>query len=279
MTYPPPGGYDPQQYPPGSQPPPPPNDPYSQGYHSAPQPPPNYEFGQPPQYGQQPPNMTPPVGVQPGYPTQPGQVMPPPLPPAKQGGNLGIILVVIVGLVVILGVAAVLLVPGMLDDESGQAGSTTSETSEAEPEESEAGEPEEPTESDEPADSGGEPGAYDGWGEPVNADDYDPNTPEGVAIDWALAADSGDIAAMEGLMCSEPSDMLEWEVDYYEDTGATDYGWLIWGMSREVDGQIQAWANWTFDDAAPNEDNAGVYSALVMVDEGGAWKACDVVYF
>ncbi|WP_100448918.1 hypothetical protein [Glycomyces xiaoerkulensis] len=278
MTYPPPGGYDPQQFQPGSQPPQQPSDPYSQGYGNAPPPPPGYGPGQPSPYPQQPPppNMTPPVGVQPGYPPQPGSPLPPPMPPPKQNSNLGLILGLIIGLVVVLGVAAVLLVPRLLEDdesESGQAADETTGEESEEPEEPSEEPSPEPTEEDD--DTGGSGEGLEGWGAPVNSDDYDPNTPEGAGIAWVVAGDSGDNAAMEELMCADPSAALQSDYEFYQDY-SPGYEFLIWGMSREVDGRVQVWADWTWDDAEPDEENADVYSVYVAVEEDGQWKLCDI---
>ncbi|HEU5127791.1 MAG TPA: hypothetical protein VFU12_07375 [Glycomyces sp.] len=293
MTYPPTGGYDPQQYHVSSQPPQP-NDPYSQGYSAQP-PPPNYDPGQqgqypPPQPGYDPsqgqypppPNMTPPVGVQPGYP-QGGSPLPPPIPPASQGSNLGVILGIIVGLVVILGVAAVLIVPGMLedDDDSAQAGDdTTSEPTEEEPSEEPSDDPEEsptPEETQGTDDTGG----FDGWSTPVSSEDFDPNTPEGAALSWQIGVDHGDEAALAEVMCASPSASLQAQYDAAASGDGDNYNFLLWGLAKaEQNGQVEVWAGWTWSDAAPaSEDDmisGGDYFSAV--EEDGTWKVCDVWY-
>ena len=291
MTYPPTGGYDPQQYHVSSQPPQP-NDPYAQGYNAQP-PPPNYDPSQgqypppAPDYsqpqGQYPPNMTPPLGVQPGYP-QGGSPLPPPIPPASQGSNLGIILGIIVGLVVILGVAAVLIVPGMLedDDEPSEAGGeTTSEPAEEEPSEEPSEEAEE-SEAPEGEETGGT-GGFEGWGTPVSSENYDLNTPEGAAIAWEIAVDDGDMDALADLMCSSPSDSLEWAYDYeLEYNSAPNYDFLIWSLAKEPQGgEVEVWAGWTWDDTAPDEQDdmdSGGGQYFTAVEEDGTWKLCDLWY-
>ena len=292
MTYPPPGGYDPNQ--PGGQPPQQPSDPYNQGYNSAPPPAPqSYELSQPPQYSSQPPTnpgLTPPVNVHPGYPPGTPSPLPPQVIPQTGGGNkLPLILGIVVALVVVLGVVAILVVPGMVgDDDSDQAGGSTA-TEEPEPTE-EPTEDTEPTEDPEPTeepteDIGGDidtdPYLLDGWGEPVNSDDYDVNTPEGVAIEWKVLADDGDTDAMAELMCESPTENLEWQLEWAEDY-APDYNFLIWGMSREKDGQTQVWANWTWDDSAPDPyepDNTDMDHLFTVVEEDGTWKICDFSYY
>lgn len=285
MTYPPPpGGYDPQQYHVSSQPPQP-SDPYSQGYNAQP-PPPNYSQG-PGQYPPQPPNMTPPMGAPGGYPPGAPSPLPPPIPPANQGSNLGVILGVIVGLVVILGVAAVLLVPGMLEEDeepTDEAGAdTTSEAAEETP----------PADEETPADEGedtegtGEEetgtGGFDGWGTPINSDDFDPNTPIGAGISWEIALDDGDMDALAALMCSNPSEDLQWDYDYeVEYNTAPNYDFLIWGMAKEEQGgEVEVWAGWTWDDTAPTsqEDvDSGGGQYYTVVEEDGTWKICDIEY-
>ncbi|GAB3994498.1 hypothetical protein GCM10029992_09050 [Glycomyces albus] len=202
--------------------------------------------------------------------------------PQTGGGNkLPLVLGIVVALVVVLGVVAILVVPGMLDDDdSNEAGG--SETSEPAEEETTEEEPEpteeEPTE-EEPTEETGGSGNFEGWGTPVNSDSYDVNTPEGVAIEWKVLADDGDTDAMSQLMCENPTENLEWELDWAEDY-APDYNFLIWGMSRENNGQTEVWANWTWDDEEPNEasENADVDSVFVVVEEGGTWKICDYYY-
>ena len=274
MTYPPPGGYDPQQYHVSSQPPQQPSDPYAQGY-GAPPPPPGYGPS-PTQYSQpQQPAMTPPIGVQPGYPPGAPSPLPPQLPPPQQGGNLGLILGVIVGLVVLLGVAAILVVPGMLEDdeEPSQAGEDPSSEAAEEPTDAPA-EEEQSAEGEEDSESGG----LEGWSTPVNSDDYDVNTPEGAAIAYVVAADSGDTETLESLLCSEPTDDMQWDYEYEVEYGGAGWDFLIWGMSKEVDGEIEAWAGYTMDDTAPKESDLQYGNFYTAVEEDGQWKLCDVTY-
>ncbi len=284
MTYPPPGGHDPQQYHVSSQQPPQqPNDPYTQGYSA---PPPAGYGHDPNQYPPQPPNMTPPLGVHPGYPQDPhGSPLPPPIPPAKQGSNLGIILGVVVVLVVLLGVAAVLIVPGMLedDDKAAQSGDdTTSEPAEesSSPEE-ESPTPEETQETEDPIDDTG--GSFDDWGTPVNSENFDPNTPEGAGISWDIAVDIGDMDALSELMCSNPTDDMLWEYEYeLEYNSASKYEFLIWGIAEpEQNGEVKVWAGWTMDDTPPTSEEdisiGGQY--YTAVEEDGVWKLCDTYYW
>ncbi|MFB9658560.1 hypothetical protein ACFQS3_20185 [Glycomyces mayteni] len=288
MTYPPPGGENPQyQLQPEPQQP---SDPYSQGY-STPPPPTNYYQQQPgysqpqmqpppgqPQYTQ-PPMGTPPMGVQAGYPSAPGSVLPPPIPPAKQGGNLGVILGVVVGLVVVLGVAAVLLIPKLTgDDDDPQAGGGDPETSASdEPEPSE-----EPSEeaSEEPTDDGGDSGAtLDGWGTPVNSDDFEANSPEGAALTYRLASDTDDDAALQSVVCASPSDNMQFDVDWELEYEGGNFGFLLWSMSKEVSGATQVWVGWTMDDLPPDtQDDLDSGYTFTAVEESGAWKLCDVEY-
>ncbi|WP_030144222.1 hypothetical protein [Glycomyces sp. NRRL B-16210] len=274
MTYPPPGGENPQyQLQPEPQPP---TDPYMQGYGSTP-PPGNY-YQQQPNYTQpQSQPLMPPVGVQQGYPTAPGSVLPPPIPPAQQGGNLGVILAVIVGLVVVLGVAAVLIIPGMLndDDDDPQAGggdATTSEEPEPEPTEEEPEPDPTPTEA---APAGG----LEGWDAPISSDDdFDPKSPVGVAISYVLAGYSNDNATLESLVSSNPTESMAWDLDY-ELNDDTSYDFLIWGVSREYNGEVQAWAGWTWTDEPPaSEDDLSSGYTYTLVEENGEWKLYDLVY-
>lgn len=282
MTYPPPGGGENQQY--HLQPEPQqPSDPYTQGYNSTPPPPGNY-YQQPsqPQYTQPPtqPMMPPQVGVQPGYPSAPGSVLPPPVPPTTQGGSsLGIILGVVVVLVVVLGVAAVLIIPGLVNDDdpsAGGGGTTSEEASESEPKPTE----EESTEDEPTAEE--EPTADDDfatWGTPVNSDDYDPNTPEGAAITYMAAANSGDDAALEGAVCASPSSDMAWDLDWERDGDGEQLDVTFWGISREVDGETQAWSGTTTSGEAPTSqsdlDSLSAYY-FTVVEEEGQWKVCHI---
>lgn len=276
MTYPPPGGENPQyQLQPEPQQP---SDPYMQGYNSTP-PPGNYYQQQPPQYSQPPgqPGYPPQVGVQPGYPTQPGSVLPPPIPPQNSGNNLGIILGVIVAIVVVLGVAAVLIIPGLMENDDPEAGggdpTTSAEASEDEPSQEPSEEP-----SDEP--SAGGSGAMEGWGAAINSDgSYDASTPEGAALSYQVAQDQGDDATMQSLVSATATDNMTWDLDYEVNDETTPYNFLYWSMSREVDGTVQAWSGWTFDDLAPDseDDFSGGYT-YTLVEEDGQWKLYDVVY-
>ncbi|MCH7229345.1 hypothetical protein L0U85_00485 [Glycomyces sp. L485] len=266
MTYPPAGGYDPQQYHVSSQPPQQPSDPYAQGYN-APPPQPNYGPG-PAQYP--PPNMTPPIGVQPGYPQ--GPPLPPPIPPAQQGPNLGIVLGVIVGLVVLLGVAAVLIVPGMLEDDDPVA--SGGETTETEDEPA----TEDTTEAEEQPSEEEDSGELQGWGEPVSSEDFEPNSPEGAAISWVVAADKGDNDTLDSLICAKPTSDMEWQLDYQKEYGGAGYDFIIWSVSREENGDTLAWANWTWDDGAPDEDDMDSGYTYTVVEEDGQWKLCDAEY-
>ncbi len=291
MTYPPPGGENPQyQLQPEPQQP---SDPYMQGYNSTP-PPGNYyqqppQYTQPqysqPQYPQQPgqPMMPPQVGVQPGYPTAPGSVLPPPIPPAKEGGNLGIILAVVVGLVVVLGVAAVLIIPGMVnkDDEDPQAGGGDDVTSEEAAKSEEATEEEPaPTEEEAPVDPGGEDD-FATWGTPINSEQYETGTPEAAALNYRLAADTDDDAMMQSQVCASPSGAMQSDLDYELDAEGGNYGFLLWSMSREVTGGMEVWVGWTWDDSEPSnqaEIDEGSGYIFTAVEEGGEWKLCDRTY-
>ncbi|MQM28504.1 hypothetical protein [Glycomyces albidus] len=280
MTYPPPGGENPQyQLQPEPQQP---SDPYAQGYNTPP-PPTNY-YQQQPGYSQPPPQYSqpgPPMGVQPGpYPTAPGSVLPPPIPPAKQGGNLGVILAVVVGLVVVLGVAAVLLIPTLTeDDEDPQAGegddTSTSESEEPAPSEEPSTEPTEEESTD-----GGDSGAtLEGWGTPVSSESFDANTPEGAALTYRLASDTDDDAALQSVVCASPSDNMEFDVEWELEYDGGDYGFLLWSMSKEENGETKVWAGWTLDDLPPDsEDDLSSGYTFTAVEEDGAWKLCDVEY-
>lgn len=288
MTYPPPGGGNPQyQLQPEPQQP---SDPYSQGYNSTP-PPGNYYQQQPPppQYTQpsnpqysQPgqPMMPPQVGVQPGYPSAPGSVLPPPIPPAKEGGNLGIILGVIVALVVVLGVAAVLIIPGMLDDGDSEAGGGETTSESPEPSKEEETTAAEPSEEAATPDAGADDD-FATWGTPVNSDEVADGTPEAAAINYRIGSDTDDDALMQAQVCASPSSAmqsdLEWEL---ENTG---YNWnfLLWSMTREVEGGMEVWVGWTMDDSEPSstaEMDEGSGYTFTAVEEDGAWKLCDVIY-
>ncbi|WP_205325973.1 hypothetical protein [Glycomyces sp. YM15] len=285
MTYPPPGGGNPQyQLQPEPQQP---SDPYSQGYNSTP-PPGNYYQQQPPQQYTQPSNpqyppvpIQPTMNVQPGYPSAPGSVLPPPMPPANQGsGNLGVILGVIVALVVVLGVAAVLIIPGMMDDDDPQAGGDPSESAAPSEEESsedaEAPVEEEATTPDAAADDD-----FATWGTPVNSEEFAAGTPEAAAINYRIGSDTDDDDLMQAQVCAEPTSAmqtdLEWELEY----PGYNFDFLLWSMSREVDGGMEVWVGWTMDDSEPNstdemEDGSGY--TFTAVEEGGVWKLCDVTY-
>lgn len=280
MTYPPPGGENPQyQLQPEPQQP---TDPYMQGYGNTPPPgstPPPGNYPPQPQYTQpQGPPLMPPVGVQPGYPSTPGSVLPPPIPPAQQGGNLVGILAAVVGVVVVLGIAAVLIIPGMLDDDDDQAGkgdATTSEEPEPEPTEEEPEPEPEPTE-EEPTGA-----ALEGWGSPISSDDdFDPNSPVGVAMTYTLAAYSGDDETLKSLVSDNATDDMQWDLDYRVEETVT-YDFLIWGVKRngDDDGKVQAWAGWTWDDTAPaDEDDLSTGYTFTLVEEDGKWKLYDLVY-
>ncbi|GAB3655950.1 hypothetical protein [Glycomyces tarimensis] len=278
MTYPPPpGGYDPQQYHVSSQPPQQPSDPYAQGYNAPP--PPNYGPG-PGQY-QQPPNMTPPIGVQPGYPPGAPSPLPPQVPPPQQGGNLGIILGVIVGLVVLLGVAAILIVPGMLEDDGPTTAGeeTTSDAEERSSEDEATAEEEESPAAEEESGSGD----FGDWGTAISSDDFEENSPEGAAIRWEIAVDDGDLESLAALMCSSPSEGLQREYDYEAEYGqAWNYDFIIWAIAKEpANGQVELWAGWTWDDTAPasQEDlDSGGGNYYTAVEEDGTWKICDIAY-
>lgn len=289
MTYPPPGGENPQyQLQPEPQQP---SDPYMQGYNSTPPPPANYypqqppppQYTQPPsqpQYTQPPsqPMMPTQIGVQPGYPSAPGSVLPPPMPPAKQGGNLGVILAVIVGLVVVLGIAAVLIIPGMVNDDGGnQAGGDTSESEEPSKEEEASDPAPEPSEEEETtADTSG---SLEGWTTAVNSDDYDVNTPEGAAIAYRIAADTDDDATMQSLVCANPSENMQFDLDWELENAGFNFDFLQWGISTEEGDEVKAWAGWTDDDLAPDsvDDLTNGYT-FTAVQEDGRWKLCDVAY-
>lgn len=282
MTYPPPGGGNPQyQLQPEPQQP---SDPYSQGYNSTP-PPGNYYQQQPPpqQYTQpasQPP-MPPPIGVQPGYPSAPGSVLPPPIPPARQGGNLPVILGVIVALVVVLGIAAVLLIPGMVSDDDPQAGNETSESPEPSKEEEATSEPaQEPSTEDEPTPDAGADEDFATWGTPVNSDEFTAGTPEAAAINYRLGMDSDDDELMQAQMCASPSSALQSDFEWEQEMEGGDWGFLLWSMSREVDGEVEVWVGWTMDDSAPSDQaemEEGVYDIFTAVEEDGQWKLCDLI--
>lgn len=279
MTYPPPGGENPQYQ---LQPEPlPPSDPYAQGYNSTPPPGNYYQPQGQPHYTQPPsqPMATPQPNVQPGYPSTPGSVLPPPIPPASQGASLGVILAVIVGLVIVLGVAAVLIIPGMVDDDDPQAGGGGDTSEEASPEESKpAPEPSEATSSAEEEETGADDD-FATWGPAVNSDDFDPNTPEGAAITYMQSADSGDDAALQAVVCASPTDAMVWDMEYELEGDGEKYGFLYWGISRVVDGETQAWAGWTWEDTAPASqsdlDSISSYY-FTVVEEEGQWKVCDI---
>ncbi|WP_335991967.1 hypothetical protein [Glycomyces sp. MUSA5-2] len=290
MTYPPPGGENPQyQLQPEPQQP---SDPYSQGYNTPPPPTNYYQQQQQPGYSQ--PQMQPPpqqpqytqpqMGVQPGpYPSAPGSVLPPPIPPAKQGGSLGVILAVVVGLVIVLGVAAVLLIPKLTgEDDDPQAGGDDPATSESEeePEPSDEASEEPAEEPTDGGDSGG--GGFDSWGTPVgSAGDYsyDVSTPEGVALAYQVAQNNGDDETLQSLCAADMTDDMAWDLDYEINDTAAPASYPYWAMSREVDGVVQAWAGYTWDDTAPQsaDDTIGGYT-YTLVEEDGAWKLYDLEY-
>jgi hypothetical protein len=280
MTYPPPGGENPQyQLQPEPQQP---SDPYmQQGYGSTP-PPGNYYPQQPPQYTQPqgPPMMPPQVGVQQGYPSAPGSVLPPPIPPGNSGSSLGVILGVIVAIVVVLGVAAVLIIPGLTDDEGGdpEAGGGDDPSTSAPASEEPSQEPEpEPTEEESTAETGA---ALEGWGTAINSGgDYDTSTPEGAAISYQVAQDNGDDAAMQALVSADATEDMLWDLDWEVNDTTEPYGFLYWGISREVDGVVQAWSGWTYDDLAPDsEDDLAFGYTYTVVEEDGQWKLSDVIH-
>jgi hypothetical protein len=281
MTYPPPGGGNPQyQLQPEPQQP---SDPYSQGYNSTP-PPGNY-YQQPPQQYTQPqsqPSM-PPVGVQPGYPSAPGSILPPPLPPAKQGGNLPVILGVIVALVVVLGIAAVLIIPGMVDDDDPQAGEGTSESAEPSQEEEATTEAEEePSAEEEPTtpEAGGDDD-FATWGTPVNSEGFTEGTPEAAAINYRIGADTDDNELLQAQVCGSPSSAMQTDLDWEVENSGYNFGFLLWSMSREVEGGVEVWVGWTMDDSEPSstaEMEEGSGYTFTAVEEDGAWKLCDVAW-
>jgi hypothetical protein len=291
MTYPPPGGGNPQyQLQPEPQQP---SDPYSQGYNSTPPPgnyyqqppPPQYTQPSAPQYPQQPtqPMMPPQVGVQPGYPSAPGSILPPPIPPAKQGGNLPVILGVVVALVVVLGIAAVLIIPGLVnDDEDPQAGGgdETSESAEPSTEESASSEPAtDPTE-EETADAGGDDD-FATWGTPVNSDEVAAGTPEAAAINYRVGADTDDDDLMQAQVCASPSSAMQSDLDWELENSGFNFGFLLWSMSREVDGGVEVWVGWTMDDSEPSstaEMEEGSGYTFTAIEEDGGWKLCDVTW-
>jgi hypothetical protein len=280
MTYPPPGGENPQyQLQPEPQQP---SDPYAQGFNTPP-PPTNYYQQQPgysqpqqPQYSQ----PGPPMGVhQSPYPTAPGTVLPPPIPPAKQGGNLGVILGVVVGLVVVLGVAAVLLIPMLSEDDDPQAGGDTN-TSESEEEPAQSEEPTSEEPAEEETTAGGDSGAtLEGWGTPVSSDSFDANTPEGAAITYRLASDTDDDAALQSVVCASPSENMQFDVEWELEYDGGNYGFLLWSMSKEENGATKVWVGWTYDDMPPDSsDDLSTGYTFTAVEEDGAWKLCDVTY-
>ncbi|WP_112136546.1 hypothetical protein [Glycomyces dulcitolivorans] len=282
MTYPPPGGENPQyQLQPEPQQP---SDPYAQGYNTPP-PPTNY-YQQQPGYSQpqmqQPPQYTQPgppqMGVQPGYPTAPGQVLPPPIPPAKQGGNLGVILAVVVGLVIVLGVAAVLLIPKLTEDDADPQAGGGDDTSEAEePEQSDEPATEPSEEETDSSDTGGS--TLEGWGAPVSSDSFDANTPEGAAITYRQAADTDDDAALQSVVCATPSDDMQFDVDWELEYEGGNYGFLLWSMSKVEGGETLVWVGWTLDDLPPDSaDDLSSGYTFTAVEEEGAWKLCHVDY-
>ncbi|HEX2143043.1 MAG TPA: hypothetical protein VHG10_00910 [Glycomyces sp.] len=283
MTYPPPGGENPQyQLQPEPQQP---SDPYMQPGYSTPPPPGNYYQQQPPpQYTQPPtqPGMMPPqVGVHPGYPSAPGTILPPPLPQPKQGGSLAVILAVVVGLVVVLGVAAVLIIPGMLEDEEQdpQAGGDPAKTEAVETtEEATEAEPEPTAEEETPAET--DNGDFATWGTPINSDEYTSDTAEGAAINYRLASETDDDELLQSLICASPSEELQFDVDWQLEYDGTDWGFLLWSMSREVDDGVEVWVGWTMDDSEPSDQDEmeeGVYEIYKAVEEDGQWKLCDLV--
>ncbi|SDD85131.1 hypothetical protein [Glycomyces harbinensis] len=279
MTYPPPGGENPQyQLQPEPQQP---SDPYmQQGYGSTP-PPGNYYQQQPPQYSQQPgqPGYPPQVGVQPGYPTAPGSVLPPPIPQPNSGNNLGIILGVIVAIVVVLGVAAVLIIPGLTDDEGDpDAGGGTDPATSAEASEDEPSQEPTPEASEEP--SADSTGTLEGWGTAVSSEDYDVNTPEGAAIAYRLSSDNDDNELLQSVVCANPTSAMQSDVDWEVENEGLGFNFIHWGIAREnADGTVQAWAGWTYDDLAPDSvDDLSTGYTFTAVEEDGAWKLCDVVF-
>ncbi|MFG3342483.1 hypothetical protein [Glycomyces sp. NPDC048151] len=286
MTYPPPGGGNPQyQLQPEPQEP---SDPYAQPYGSTPPPAGNYYQQPPPQQYTQPsmppsmPPSQPMIGVQQGYPSAPGSVLPPPIPPAKQGGNLPVILGVVVALVVVLGIAAVLIIPGMVKDDDPEAGGGDSETS-AEPTEEEASSDaaEEPTEEEEPTDDASADEDFATWGTPVNSEEFTEGTPEAAALNYRIGSDTDDDALMQAQVCSSPSSAMETDLEWELENTGYDSGILLWAMSREVDGGVEVWVGWTWDDSEPSstaEMEEGSGYTFTAVEEEGAWKLCDVAW-
>lgn len=280
MTYPPPGGGNPQyQLQPEPQQP---SDPYAQQYNSTPPPGNYYQQQPPPQQYTQPPSQPPmpPVGVQPGYPSAPGSVLPPPLPPAKQGGNLPVILGVIVALVVVLGIAAVLIIPGMVEDDDPSAGGGSSESAEPSEEEPTSEPAEEPTTEEEPAtpDAGADDD-FATWGTPVNSEGFTEGTPEAAAINYRIGADTDDNELLQAQVCGSPSSAMQTDLDWEVENSGYNFEFLLWAMSREVEGGVEVWVGWTMDDSEPSstaEMEEGSGYTFTAVEEDGAWKLCNV---
>jgi hypothetical protein len=266
MTYPPTGGYDPQQ---SAQPPYQPSDPYRQGQPSG------YGAPTPPGF----PGMTPPVNVQPGYSVPPSG-MPygqPPLPPQQPGqsNSLVITLGVIVGLVLLLGIAALLIVPGLLDDgDTVEANREPTVAASVEPTEDESD-----ADTDADAEGSGDSGGGDeqrGWSDFVAFGKAEPGSPEDVVMRWETAYDLAKPDEMEELICSDPGWLLESYLDLAAERDPYEFSSTYYAASRDVYGERQVALTYSYG-GVPSHDE--ISSGYVVVEEGGEWKVCDTAYF
>ncbi|MFC4335111.1 hypothetical protein [Salininema proteolyticum] len=253
MSYPPGGGYDPhasQNQPPGqpsypqSLPPTAPGG-YSGGGYASP---PGGGYGPPPG----------------------GQQFPPAGGPGGQDNRskLMLVLATIVGLVLVLGIGAIIVVPKWLKDDGGDQQGGGDDTSEQ-------ADPDAPSEDEEEPEQeiGGD--NEGGWSDFRTKDELQVGSPEYAALQYLIAKADADADAMGEMLCSEPSSYLEFEVEYYEDLDPIaefDSYETTYFASRDVYGEIQVGYQ-GLPQGSPLHDE--ITNVITAVDEDGEWKVCD----
>jgi hypothetical protein len=172
----------------------------------------------------------------------------------------------------------------MVNDEGGdQAGGGDTGSSEEPSKDEETTEPA-PEPSDEAEETTPDAGADDDfatWGTPVNSNEATEGTPEAAAINYRIGSDKDDDALMQAQVCANPSSAMQTDLDWELENSGFNFDFLLWSMSREVDGATQVWVGWTMDDSEPSstaEMEEGAGYTFIAVEEDGAWKLCDVIY-
>ncbi|WP_025273252.1 hypothetical protein [Haloglycomyces albus] len=265
MTYPPGGGYDPN-----SQPQQPMNNP-------------PYQPSGPP--GGQP------GGYQSLPPTAPGGFNAPNNPYGPPGGGdnrskLMLVLASIVGLVLVLGIGAVIVVPKWINDSEDQASEEqSSEQSDESDNDDNSGDDNtagDDTNNDDNGDDtsddnvGGE--NEGGWSDFVTMEEIESGTVEDVALQYLIAQKEFDADTMEELVCNNPDSSIEWDLDYYSD-GEQYYEFdeytTTYFSSRDVHGEIQV-AYQSLSRGSPLHED--IDSVFIVVKEDYEWKICDRSY-